>query len=84
VIFADTDRELSAYRLMLNAIYHVAVLGEQPKPETDEAITRIISQGQPTTLPNEVSAALNARRLEMKQHGSWVEGHYRPGKRLDK
>lgn len=84
VIFNDTESDLSAYRLMLNTIYHVAVMGEQPSADTDQAITQILSQGKITTLPPEASAALNARRLEMKQHGSWVEGHYRPGKRLDK
>lgn len=83
VIFEDTESDLSAYRLMLNTIYHVAVLGEQPSQETDEAITQILSQGQPATLPKEALAALNARRIEMKQHGSWVEGHYRSGGKLN-
>lgn len=83
VIFNDEKSELSAYRLMLNAIYHVAVLGDQPSQETDAAVTQILSQGQPATLPKEVLAALNARRIEMKQHSSWVEGHYRPGWKLD-
>jgi hypothetical protein len=83
VIFNDTESELSAYRLMLNAIYHVAVLGEQPSQETDEAITQILSQGHPATLPKEALAALNTRRIEMKQHGSWVEGHYRSGGKLN-
>jgi hypothetical protein len=62
----------------------VAVLGEQPSPETDQAVTQILSRGKSATLPPEILAVLNARRLEMKQHGEWVEGHYRPGKRLDK
>jgi hypothetical protein len=84
VIFSDVESELSAYRLMLNAIYHVAVLGEQPSQETDQALTQILSQGQPATLPKEALAALNQRRVQMKQHGEWVEGHYRPGRRLDK
>ena len=83
VIFADTESDLSAYRLMLNAIYHVAVMGEQPSQETDQALTQILSQGKSASLPSEVLAALNARRLEMKHRGSWVEGHYRPGKKLD-
>jgi hypothetical protein len=84
VIFNDAESELSAYRLMLNVTYHVAVLGEQPSQETDAGLTEILSQGQPATLPKEALAALNMRRLQMKQHGEWVEGHYRPGKRLDK
>src|SRR5438477_2645505 len=44
VIFNDAESELSAYRLMLNAIYHVAVLGEQPSEETDQTLTRILSK----------------------------------------
>jgi hypothetical protein len=83
VIFNDEKSELSAYRLMLNAVYHVAVLGDQPSAATDQAITQILSQGKIVTLPSNALAALNARRLEMRQHGEWVEGHYRPGKPLD-
>jgi hypothetical protein len=83
-IFNDTESELSAYRLMLNTIYHVAVLGEQPSQETDQALTQILAQGDPATLPPEVLAALNVRRIEMKRYGAWVEGHYRHPKRRDK
>lgn len=83
LIYEDTESELSAYRLMLNAIYHVAVLGEQPSTNTDHALSRILSQGKLIPLPPEVLGALNARRLEMKQEGQWVEGHYRLGIRLD-
>jgi hypothetical protein len=83
VIFQDTESELSAFRITLNAIYHVAVLGEQPSEKTDQEITRILAQGMMTTLPPEVLSALNARRLQMSQAGEWVEGHYRPGKRLE-
>ncbi len=83
IIFNDTKSDLSAYRMMLNAIYHVAVLGEQPSPETDQTLTELLSQGELAELPSEALAALNARRLKMKEHGSWVEGHYRPGRRLD-
>lgn len=83
VIFNDIESDLSAYRLMLNAIYHVAVLGEQPSPRTDQAISRILSQGKIVTLPSEVLGTLNARRLDMKSQGEWIEGHYRPGRRLE-
>lgn len=30
IIYNDAGADLSAYRLMLNTVYHVAVLGEQP------------------------------------------------------
>jgi hypothetical protein len=68
---------------MLNAIYHVAVLGEKPSLKTDQALSRILSQGKIVALADEVLDALNARRIEMKQEGEWVEGHYRPGIGLD-
>ena len=83
VIVSDIESEPSAYRLLLYAVYQVAMLGEQPSEETDQVLTQILSQGSIVTLPGQVLAALNARRLDMKQHGSWVEGHYQPGKRLD-
>jgi hypothetical protein len=83
LIFDAIESELSAYRLMFNAIYHVAVLGEQPSAKTDQALTRILAQGKIVSLPSEVLGALNTRRLEMKSQGEWVEGHYRPGIRLD-
>jgi hypothetical protein len=83
VIFQDTESQLSAFRITLNAVYHVAALGERPSDVTDQEITRILAQGMMTTLPSGVTAALNARRLEMKQHAEWVEGHYRPGKPLN-
>jgi hypothetical protein len=83
IIFNDATSDLSAYRMMLNAVYHVAVLGEQPPPDTDQTLTEILSQGELAELSSEVLAALNTRRLEMKEHGSWVEGHYRPGRRLE-
>lgn len=82
IVYNDKKSDLSAYRLMLNAIYHVAILGEQPSQETDERIRVALSDGEPTTLPSDVLKTLNMRRLQMQQHGSWVEGHYRPGKRL--
>lgn len=83
IVYQDDAAQLSAYRLMLNAIYHVAVLGEQPSSETGQKIQVALSRGEPTTLPSDVLKALNQRRLQMKQHGEWVEGHYRPGKPLD-
>jgi hypothetical protein len=83
-VYQDDAAELSAYRIMLNTLYHVVVLGEQPGAETREKIRRALSPGEPTSLPADILKALNHRRIEMKQHGEWVEGHYRPGKRLDK
>jgi hypothetical protein len=77
-----TNHELSAYRLKLEEIWHVAVLGDTPPEDFDQTIQAILSTGEPTALPPEILAYLNQRRLQARQLGSWVEGHYRPGKRF--
>lgn len=77
-----TNYELSAYRLQLEQIWHVAVLGDTPPEDFDQTIQAILSTGQPTELPPEILAFLNQRRLQASQLGSWVEGHYQPGKRF--
>ncbi len=82
VIFKDRKSDLSAYRFQLERVYHVAVVGEPPSRETDEKLARILSEGELTSLPPDILKALYRRRNQMKQHGEWVEGHYRPGKRL--
>ena len=75
-----TNYELSAYRLKLEEMWHVAVLGDTPPEDFDQLIQAILSTGEPTELPPEILAFLNQRRLQARQLGSWVEGHYRPGK----
>src|SRR5712692_5284006 len=52
------DNDLSAYRLQLNLIWHVAVLGEQPRRSLDRQLRRILAAGDPTTLPIEVLTML--------------------------
>lgn len=73
--------ELSAYRLQLEKVWHVAVLGETPTEEIDRTIRTILATGEPTSLPQDVLTFLNQRRLQAKQISPWIEGHYRPGKR---
>ncbi len=80
-IFQSED-DLSAYRLMLEQIYHVAVLGGPPtEAALQERIEHILyAEGTPTQLPDDVLTALSERRQQAQQIGPWVEGHYRPGK----
>ena len=77
-LYRTPDCDLSAYRLLLNRISHVAVLGAPPPEELDRTIRRILSSGEPTTLPAEVIAALLKRRAEQIRFGPWVERHVRP------
>jgi len=81
-IFANPDNALSAYRLQLNQVWHVAVLGEPPPAELEQKLQDILASGEPTTLPEEVLKVLAQRRAKATKIGPWVEGHYRPGKRI--
>ncbi len=74
--------DLSAYRLQLDQIWHVAVLGQQPPRVLDRQIRRVLAAGELVSLPEEVLALLLKRRAQATNLGSWVEGHHRPGRRL--
>ena len=76
------DVDLSAYRFLLDRIPHVVVLGDPPPTELHDELRAILSTGEPATVPEDVLKLLNARRQEAIQAGPWVEGHYRPGRRL--
>jgi hypothetical protein len=74
--------DLSTYRFLLNQMSHVAVLGERPAEVLVQVVERLLASGTPTTVPPEVRAALEQRRAQARAIGPWVEGHYRPGRRL--
>jgi hypothetical protein len=82
-IYEDEQCDLSAYRLQIRHIWHVAVIGEQPAIETEQRIGAVLSFGELVTLPPEVLKFLNARRAQTIKEGSWVERHHRPGKQFD-
>ncbi len=82
LLYACDDIELSAYRFLLNAVYHALVLGDPPPPEVHDELRTIFSRGEPAQLPEDLLERFNARRREARQAGPWVEGHYRPGRRL--
>jgi hypothetical protein len=81
-IFRDPHNDLSAYRLQLNQIWHVAVLGEQPPSVLDRRLKRILAAGEPVRLPEEILKLLLERRARASQAGAWVERHHWPGERL--
>jgi hypothetical protein len=82
LLYRAPDSDLSVYRLQLDRVYHVAVLGEPPPAALGQHITGLLAQGEPVTLPAQALQALVERRRQMTQHGGWVEGHHRPGERL--
>ena len=81
-VFAAPDCDLSVYRLQLDHVYHVAVLGAPPPAALDRRIDRLLAHGERVALPQAALVALSQRRRQMTQHGGWVEGHHRPGERL--
>ena len=81
-IFTAVPNDLSAYRVQLDSVYHVVVVGIRPPPELAERLTAILATGEPTELPVAVQHALLARRAQVTPHQQWWEAHYRPGRRL--
>ncbi len=81
-IFTAAPNDLSAYRVQLDGVYHVVVVGVRPPARLEERLTAILAAGEPAELPPAVQQTLLARRAEVAPHQTWWEGHYRPGRRL--
>ena len=81
-IFTAAPNDLSAYRVQLDDVYHVAVVGVRPAPVLEERLMAILAAGVPTELPAVAQQTLLARRAQVAPHQTWWEGHYRPGRRL--
>jgi hypothetical protein len=83
VVFAHVgDVDLSAYRFQLNCVDHVMIVGEPPPADLHDELRSVLAAGEPAVVPEDVLRMLNARRATATKAGPWVEGHYRPGKRL--
>jgi hypothetical protein len=78
----NPDADLSAYRLQLRGVWHVAVVGDAPASELAEQLEKVIAAGEQVELPSDALDFLWRRRTEQIQYGDWVEGHYRPGRRF--
>ncbi len=78
----ETACDLSTYRLQINRVWHVAVLGDEPPEDLRQQLGAILAAGSPATLPADVVGMLLARRAEASALAPWVQRHYRPGKRL--
>lgn len=81
-IYSTPESDLSVYRLQLNQIWHVAIIGDLPPEDLREKLQTILAAGEPAHLDPFVLKILKLRRDQANKQGSWVEGHYRPGKHL--
>ena len=81
-VYARTDCDLSVYRVLLDGIPHVTVLGQPPPDDLQRRVARLLGRGEPATLPAEVLRVLVERRAAAMQEAPWVERHHRPGERL--
>jgi hypothetical protein len=79
LIFRDPGCDLSVYRLQLERVWHVAVLGEPPREDLDRKLRAILARGEPASLPEEIRLELRRRRAQAIQLGPWVERHYGSG-----
>jgi hypothetical protein len=77
LVFRDPGCELSVYRLQLERVWHVAVLGEQPREDLERHLQTILSRGETTSLPEEILRELQRRRAQAIKLGPWVERHLR-------
>src|SRR5215216_3988517 len=77
LLYRSPDTELSTFRFHLNRVWHVAVLGDQPAEELGRRLERILSRGEPASLPEEVLLQLQRRRAQATRLGPWVERHVR-------
>ena len=81
-ILTAEPNDLSVFRVQLNGVYHVVVLGVPPPPALDQQLAAILAAGAPAELPASVLRTLQERRAQVTKRGTWWEAHYRPGRRL--
>lgn len=80
-LFATPASDLSVYRLILDEVSHLAVLGRTPPPDLAQTLNDILASGEPVELPPLILQTLRERRRLAIRRGRWAEGHYRPGRR---
>jgi hypothetical protein len=65
ILFNTPDSDLSAYRFLLQQIWHVAVLGEPPPEDMAEQLQTVFARGEPTSLPPDILKLLTQRRRQL-------------------
>jgi hypothetical protein len=58
-----------------DAVWYVAVIGNEPSEKIDALIKNVLSGGTVIALPDATIAQLLQKREAQTQRGSWVEGH---------
>ena len=79
----STSFDLSVYRLQLDQVWHVAMLGDPPSAEFDQTLEALLAAGEPATLPADILITLNQRRIQARRLAPWVESHFRPGRPIE-
>jgi hypothetical protein len=51
LLFRTPDADLSAYRFLLQQIWHVAVLGESPPEDLAKQLETVFARGDPLSCP---------------------------------
>jgi hypothetical protein len=77
-----TPCDLSVYRLLIDRISHVTIVGEPPPAEFDRQVAESLAVGEGVELTQEVLALLLERRRRANRLAPWVERHHRPGRPL--
>jgi hypothetical protein len=77
IVYDEQDMcDLSVYRLKLNDVWHVVVLGEKPSDVLYQRIEALLINGTLVTLRPEALQYLQARRAQATLLAPWVEAHY--------
>jgi hypothetical protein len=77
IVYDEQDTcDLSVYRLKLNDVWHVVVLGEKPSDVLYQRIEALLTNGTLVTLRPDALQYLQARRAQATLLAPWVEAHY--------
>jgi hypothetical protein len=77
IIFEAKDEcDLSAYRIRIEDVWHVVVLGEKPPDELHVRIEAELTNGVLVTIREDALNYLQDRRAQAILLGPWVEAHY--------
>ncbi len=71
-IFHDPHNDLSAYRLIVNQVWYVAVLGLTPPDPLRQHIDQLLATGEPADLPPDILQALAERRRQSIRRAPWM------------
>jgi hypothetical protein len=74
-IYTGPPNDLSVFRLIVQQVWHVTVLGQAPSEEIRLQLENILSAGQPTDLPEPILRNLSERRRQRIRRGPWIENH---------